>query len=294
MFAARGLMRVLTKPRMARMSAAETKAANLSDPPSGVARAHRCEAAALGGTRVVWLDRGRAANGVVVYVHGGSYVSGPYEGHWTYLSRLVAATAMAGVLVDYRLAPEHPHPAAVDDAFAAIAAGQDSGLLEPGGWALVGDSGGGALAVIAARRLREEGRDLPAALVLCSPSLELTFSNPEVEALEASDPMLTVAGLRRWTRTYIGTHDPRDPTISALFGEPSGLPPTLVLAGSRELMVPDVRAWAQKAASAGVDVTFEEQPGGFHGYAIATPRIPEARRALAAQARFILARTGAA
>ena len=287
MSVARVVLRLTTKPRLARMSAERAKELNVPEPPADVAAAHAPDALDLGGVRAVWLDRDRAPEGVIVYLHGGSLVSGPYRSHWEHLGRLLEATGMAGLMIDYRLAPEHPFPAAPDDAVAAISAAGDAGDLRPGGWVLVGDGAAAGLAVVVASRLRDAGGSRPAGLVLISPELDFTLSNPELEARERADPVMTIEAGRRWNAAYIGDHDWRDPLISPLYGDPAGLPPALVQAGSTELLVPDIRAWCEKCEQAGVEVTYLEEPGAVHDYALASPRIPEVRRALADQAAFV-------
>jgi acetyl esterase/lipase len=292
MSAARVLLRLTTKPRLARMSAERAKANSLPEPPPSVSAAHECEVVDLGGVRAVWLDRARGGTATIVSLHGGSLVSGPYRAHWEHLGRLAEAAAGAGLLIDYRQAPEHPFPAALDDVVTAIAAAGTAGELEPGRWILFGGGATAGLAVAAAMRLRDSGGALAAGLVLSSPEFDFTLSNPELAARERADPLLTIAAGRRWNFAYAGEHDWRDPLISPLFGDPSGLPPALVQVGSTELLVPDVRAWCEKAERAGVEVTYVEEPGAVHDYALASPRIPEARRALETQAKFVAAVTG--
>jgi acetyl esterase/lipase len=292
MAATRLFLRTLAKPRMARLSIEQAKRDNLPDPPPEVERSHAAETVELGGVRAVWLDRERAAgSGAIVWVHGGSFVSGPYRNHWQHLSRLVSATGMAGLMVDYRLAPEHPFPAAPDDCVAAIAAAAEAGELRPQGWAMIGDGSGGGLALAVCAQLRDGGLDQPGALVLVSPEFDLSLSNPEVEALGPADPMMSIEAPRRWNAAYVAGADWRDPRVSPLFGDPAGLPPTLVQAGSTELLVPDIRSWCAGAQRAGVEVAYVEEPGGFHDFAVVSPRLPEARRAHAAQIAFIRDRT---
>jgi monoterpene epsilon-lactone hydrolase len=293
--ASRLYLRTFTKPRLARMSVAEAKVANLPDPPEGIAARHACEVADLGGVRSVWLERDRASvHGAFVLVHGGSFISGPYRSHWDYLSRMVEATGMAGLLIDYRLAPDHPFPAAIEDCVAAIAAAAEARQLAPGQWVMAGDGSGGGLAVAVCSRLRDSAADPPAGLILVSPELDLALANPEIADRERGDPMMPAEAPRLWNAAYVGDHDWRDPLISPLFGDPAGLPPALAFAGSTEILVPDILAWCERCRRAGVEVTYMEQPGGFHDFALASPRLPEARRAQERQAAFIRACTEAA
>jgi acetyl esterase/lipase len=289
MSAARLLLRLATKPRLARMSAEQAKRNTEPEPPAEIVGAHGCDVAELGGVRAVWLGRARAGTGTVVSLHGGSLVSGPYRAHWEHLARLAQATGLAGLLIDYRHAPQHPFPAALDDVVAALAAAEAANELTPGRWALFGGGATAGLAVAVCSRLRDAGRGQPSALVLSSPEFDFSLSNPALAERERADPVMTIAAGLRWNAAYIGDHDPRDPLISPLYGDPSGLPPALVQVGSTELLVPDVRAWCEKARAAGVEVTCVEERGAVHDFALASPRIPEARRAQADQAEFVSA-----
>ena len=295
--ASRLYLRAFIKPRLARMSVAEAKVSNLPDPPEGIADRYACEVVDLGGVRAVWLERARApGRGAFVLVHGGSFVSGPYRSHWDYVGRMVDATGMAGLVIDYRLAPDHPFPAAVEDCVAAIAAATEIGELAPRRWVMAGDGSGGGLAVAVCSRLRDSGAGVPAGLILVSPELDLALTNPEIAGRERRDPMMSAKAPRLWNAAYVGDHDWRDPLISPIFGDAAGLPPSLAFVGSTEILVPDLRIWCERCRQAGVDVTYMEEPGGFHDFALASPRLPEARRAQEQQAAFIreLTATGAA
>jgi monoterpene epsilon-lactone hydrolase len=270
----------LRKRRGQRASYEQLKRENRPDPPRGIARRHDVGVDDANGVRAVWLDRERAARGTIVHLHGGSYISGPVKEHWDWLSRLAQATGTAAVMVDYPLTPEHSYPEALDRtlAFAETLAGP---------WVLAGDSAGGGLAVGAAYRIRDGGGRPPGALVLISPWLDVTMSNPEARGNEDVDPMLSLIGLARGAQPYAGDHDPRDPHISPLFGDPSGLPPMLVHVGTRELFLWDNRLWAERCRAAGVECELVECEGGFHNYPIAVALVPEARDALRRQAAFV-------
>jgi monoterpene epsilon-lactone hydrolase len=276
MIASRAFLRAAVKPRLERASLERLRKDDHHDPPPAIAAVHACEAEVRHGSRSVWLDRDRAAAGVLVYVHGGSYVSGPAPNQWDYLARLCDATALAGLLIDYRLAPEHPYPAALDDVVASI-----RGL--GGDWFLAGDSSGAAVAIAAAYRLRDEAGRRPRGIVITSPSVDLTLEGAD----ERSDPMLTSAYLHRWWATYAGEHNRRDPLLSPLFGDPAGLAPTQITVGSRELFAPTARRWRDRCRAAGLEVDYLEQRGAFHGYPMSAAFLPEARAAIARQAEFI-------
>lgn len=266
----------------------ELQAGDLHDPPREIRRAHHCTVVEHRGARAIWLDRNHAPAGVLVFLHGGSYVCGPFLDQWQYLSRLCLRTGMAGLLVDYRLAPQHPYPAALEDVLAVIDGARRERLLRPGAWSLIGDSAGGGLAVAVAARLRDGAGDPPAALVLCSPWLDLAVADPEARGNARVDAMLTLDGLARHAAAYAGGRDLGDPLLSPLHGDPHGLPPTMIHSGTRELFLWDVRSWERRCREAGVTVVSREQPGGFHGYATAVASIPEARHAADEQAEFVV------
>lgn len=278
---ARGLLRVARKPRGVRASYERLKRRNLPDPPPAVARRHRVETAETGGTRCVWLDQDRAPAGTIAYLHGGSYVTGPERAQWTWFSRLCREAGAAGLLVDYALTPEHAYPVALEQTLAAVPQAP---------WVLAGDSAGGGLALAVAYRLRDEGRPLPAGLLLSSPWLDITMSNPQARANQRIDPMLSLRGLARGAEPYAGTADARDPHLSPLFGDPAGLPPMQIEVGTRELFLWDNRAWAAKCAEAGTACDLVETDGGFHDFALAVGLVPEAAPALRRQAAFARAR----
>jgi monoterpene epsilon-lactone hydrolase len=289
MAGARAYLRLRWKPWSALASPRLRQVVNRPDPPGDVARDHACEVLDAGGARAVWLDRRRAAAGVLVYVHGGTYITGPETAQWRWFGALCDAAGMAGLLLDYRLAPQHPFPAGLEDCEAAIGALERAGDLD-GAWHLVGDSAGGGLALAVSYSRRDRGEAQPRSLVLVSPWLDVTMGNPEARAQRRLDPMLSLQGLSRGAVAYAGARDPRDPLISPLFGDPAGLPPLLVHAGTRELFLWDIREYCRRAREAGADVTYVEVEGGAHDFPLYGARVPEARKALAAQAAFVKAR----
>jgi acetyl esterase/lipase len=236
----------------------------------------------MDGVRGVWLDRARSSAGVIVYLHGGTYITGPEKEQWQWFSRLCRSTAMAGLMVDYDLAPDAAYPVAHDQTIRVL-----DHLAGDSRWFLAGDSAGGGLALGVAYTLRDTGRGRAGGLLLVSPWLDITMSNPEARARHRIDAMLSLRGLSRGAVPYAGESDPRDPHISPLFGDPGGLPPMQVHVGTRELFLWDNRAWARKCREAGVACELIEVEGGFHDFAIAVRMVPEARAALAHQVRFL-------
>lgn len=194
-----------------------------------------------------------AAGRPLLLVHGGGFTTGSPTTHRSYAAHLSAAAGVPVVVLDYRRAPEHPHPAAVDDVLAALdRLGQ--------GTSLVGDSAGGALCLLAVLRLRDQGRPLPPALGLVSPLVDLHHTRSR--AYDGRDPYLGQAWLEAATTAYVGTAG-RD-AVSLLGRDLHGLPPTLVQVGTHERLRPEGEALAAAAAEQGVDVTLEVLPRLWH------------------------------
>jgi len=252
---------------------------NVPDPPRGIAR--RCEPVA-GGVRAFWIDRANAARGVLVYLHGGAYYFGPVKEHWDYLARICKQTQMAGIMVDYGIAPQEPYPVGLNEVIDLV-----TSLDLRENWFFLGDSSGAGMAVSAVIKLRELGRNLPQKLVLMSPWVDLTVQNSDIDLNKHEDVMMTVERLSSAARDYVGDADPKDPLISPMFGDLAGLPPMLIQMGTADLLLADCRKFYQKCLDAGVDVRYEEFPDAFHDFMMLGV-LPEAKRALRSQASFVL------
>ena len=222
--------------------------------------------------------------GTVLYLHGGAYCVGSPATHRAITSHLARRTSCRVFVADYRLAPEHPFPAAVDDAVAAY-----RGLLRDGGSpqriALIGDSAGGGLALATVLRLRELGEPLPAALVLFSPWVDLGTPDRGVEP--AGETMLSRAWTAECARLYLAGRDSGDPLASPINGDLRGLPPTLVQAGQDELLLPDARRLQSALVTAGVPVELQEYPRRWHVFQVNAGVLADADRALESVARFL-------
>ena len=246
----------------------------------------RVEVRTAGGVRTVWLLPPQHDPGVLVYVHGGSYVTGPVPGQWRWLTTLSTELSMAAVLIDYRLAPEHPHPAALDDVVAVLQSLQAAEVLRPGRWALAGDSVGGALALVAAQTMIAAGSPLPAALLLMAPWVDLTLTNPQIPATEPADPVLSRRFLRQPAAAYAGRTSLSDLRLSPLRSDLAALPPVHIDVGTRDILVHDVRLLRRRLLDADVAVDYVEEPGALHAY----PTLggsPATDRAVTAQAAFL-------
>ncbi|MGY3528499.1 alpha/beta hydrolase fold domain-containing protein [Bradyrhizobium sp. USDA 4452] len=210
---------------------------------------------------------------VVLHFHGGGYLIGSAKGSLEYASRLAAAVDGACYTVDYRLAPEHPYPAAIDDAVAAYRA-----LLARGVTAssilVSGESAGGGMAVALVLALRNAGDPLPAAILSVAPFADLTLSGPTIRAFNGDDPAANRDLLTFMGASYFQGHEPTDPLVSPLFGDLTGLPPLFVTASQGEVLLSDATRLAERAERAGVDVTLRIVEDSVHVYPI-FPFLPE-------------------
>lgn len=222
---------------------------------------------------------------VFLFLHGGGYNSGSPKTHRKLAAHLGQAAGMRVLLPDYRLAPEHPHPAGVKDALLAY-----GWLLSEGRKAqeivLGGDSAGGGLALSMLLALREAGATMPRAAVLLSPWTDLTLSGESYQRIRDRDPDITREGLQQSAEWYAGRRDPADPMLSPLFASLNGLPPMLIHAGSEEVMLDDSTRFADRAQAAGVPVTLKVWPGLWHVFHHAA-HVPEARQAIEEIGQFI-------
>jgi acetyl esterase/lipase len=233
-----------------------------------------------------WIDpAGAPKGGIILYFHGDGFIAESRAIHDPLLAAIGRTAGARGLMLDYRLAPEHPFPAATEDAFAAwnwmLSTGFDAARV-----VFAGDSAGGNLALVTAMRARDEGLPLPAAIVLMSPLLDLTFSGASFARNDGIDPMFRAASARRVQDWYAPGLDLADPRISPLFGNAAGLPPTLLHAGSSELLLDDALRYAGKAAGAEVAV-WHDMPHVFQ----AIRGLADGDRAIAEIAGFIRAHT---
>lgn len=218
----------------------------------------------------------------VLFLHGGGFVGGIDRFHWRYVAALVRETGARVVVPAYPLTPLHTwrdsHPPLLD-LFEQLA------IAAPGGVALVGDSAGGGLALALAQQIARRPGPQPTRLVLVSPWVDLTGTTPGTEQAAAHDPWLKLSKLKLYGGWWAGHDDPARPEVSPVNGEHAGLPRTLVLCGTRDLLVPQVRESVRRARTAGVDVTYREEQGLLHVYPILP--VPEARGALREVVEFL-------
>ena len=223
---------------------------------------------------------------ILLYLHGGGYVVGNAWGYRGLVAALADASGMAAYAIDYRLAPEHPFPAAIDDAAAAFRALVDRGH-DPSRIAITGDSAGGGLAVATLLRLRDTGAALPGAAFLISPWADLGCTGPSMTGKAAADPALTEAGLRRMAAYYLDQVDSADPFASPIHADLAGLPPILVHVGTAEILLDDALRLATAAGRDNVALTLDIWPGLIHVWHAFAFMLPEGAAAVAAAGAFL-------
>ena len=237
-------------------------------------------AAALGGvpTAEITVD-GTEPRHVILYFHGGVYVLGDAVQAAGLAAQIGRRTDATVISVDYRLAPEHPYPAAVDDALAAYQALLDGGTA-PADIAFAGESAGGGLAVATLVNARDHGLPLPAAAYLMSPYADLTLAGTTMDTKREADPLLSRDNLQARVPDYTAGHDPALALISPVFADLSGLPPLIIQAGTHEVLLDDAIRLARQAATADVEVTLDITPGVPHVFQAYSPILDEAAAAL--------------
>lgn len=237
-----------------------------------------CEPVDAAGVPAEWIMApGADAGRVLLYLHGGGYVIGSITTHRGLAGRLSRAAAARVLLIDYRLAPEHPFPAAVEDATAAYRWLLRHGAT-PGRTVIAGDSAGGGLTVATLVALRDAGEPLPAAGVCISPWVDLEGIGESMTTKAGEDPIVQKAGLQWFASLYLGGADPRTPLAAPLYADLHGLPPLLIHVGTAETLLDDATRLAERARTAGVEVTLEAWPDMIHVWHLFAPLLPEGQQ----------------
>ena len=246
------------------------------------------------GVRAEWVSAPGADSGkAILYLHGGGYVVGSIASHRGMAANLSRASGCRALVVDYRLAPEHPHPAQVEDAHAAyrwlLASGIDAADI-----AVAGDSAGGGLTVATMLAARDGGDPLPAAGVCISPWVDMEGLGESMTSKAGVDPMVTRDGLLEMAANFLGDADPRDPLAAPLHADLTGLPPLLIIVGTAETLLDDATRLHANAQAAGVESAYQEWEDMVHIWPWFAPFLPEGRDAMERMGAFIKARVGAA
>lgn len=251
----------------------------------------KCETVDAGGVPAEWVmapgcDAGRA----ILYLHGGGYAIGSLNTHRRLAYDISAASAAKVLLIDYRLAPEHPFPAAVDDAAAAW-----RWLLQQGfaanRLAIAGDSAGGGLTIATLVNLRDKKLGLPACAIAISPWVDLEGLGNSITARAAQDPMVQKQGLLWMAGLYLAGKDPKTPLAAPLHADLKGLPPILIQVGSAETLLDDATRIAEKPHAAGGEVRLAVWPNMLHVFPLFAPILSEGRDGCLEIGNFIRAKT---
>jgi epsilon-lactone hydrolase len=251
----------------------------------------KCEKVDAGGVPSEWVmapgcDTGRA----ILYLHGGGYAIGSLNTHRRLAYDISAASAAKVLLIDYRLAPEHPFPAAVDDAAAAW-----RWLLQQGfaanRMAVAGDSAGGGLTIATLVNLRDKKLGLPACAVAISPWVDLEGLGNSLTTRSAQDPMVQKDGLLWMAKMYLNGKDPKTPLAAPLHADLKGLPPTLVQVGTAETLLDDAIRIAERMHAAGVDARLAIWPNQLHVFPLFAPILSEGRDGCIEIGTFIRSKT---
>jgi acetyl esterase/lipase len=250
------------------------------------------EAVSAGGIKAEWVsapdaDAGRA----VLYLHGGGYVIGSINTHRSLAARLSRASRARVLVIDYRLAPEHPHPAAVDDAVAAYRWMLAQGL-KPARITVAGDSAGGGLTVATLLAIRDAKLPLPGAGACLSPWVDLEGIGESMTTKAGVDPIVQKTGLLQMAAAYLGGKDPRTPLAAPLYADLSGLPPLLIQVGTAETLLDDASRLAERARKAGVTVSYEPWESMIHVWHLFAPMLDEGQQAIDRIGEFVRKQAG--
>ncbi|MEU6744814.1 alpha/beta hydrolase [Spirillospora sp. NPDC046719] len=257
--------------------------------PDGI----RTRSAPLGDRPAVLVEPagGAEPGATILYFHGGGFVFGSPETAMPLTANLVVRTGFRAYSLDYRLAPEHPFPAAIDDAVSAYRALLDGGA-DPAAIAFAGDSAGGGLTVTACLAARDAGLPVPAAIVAFSPGLDMTRTGESVTAKEAADPFFTRESLEHTGSMYLAGRDPNHPLLSpATLADLTGFPPMLLQVGTNEVLLDDSTRLAARARATGVDVILDVTADVPHVFQAYTGALDEADEALDRAALFLTQHT---
>lgn len=245
-----------------------------------------------GGVTAEWVTaEGASDSRVVLYFHGGGYIIGSPRTHRAMLAHLSKAAGARVLSLDYRLAPEHPFPAPVEDSTAAYRWLLQEGF-DPARIALGGDSAGGGLTVAALVQIRYLGLPVPAAGVCISPWVDMEGLGESMETRAKADPMVSKENLMVSAKTYLGGADPRAPLAAPLYADLRGLPPLLIQVGDAETLLDDSTRLAGVAREAGVDVRMDVWDDMIHVWHVFAPILPEGKQAISQAGEFIKKHTG--
>ena len=239
------------------------------------------------GVPAEWTTTPNAARDTaLLYFHGGGYVIGSINTHRALAGRISRAAKARVLVIDSRLAPEHPHPAAVEDAVAAYRWMLQQGL-QASRIAVSGDSAGGGLTVAALVAIRDANLPMPAAGAPISPWVDMEGIGDSMTSKSAADPIVQKEGLLNMARAYLGGKHPRTPLAAPLYADLSGLPPLLIQVGTAETLLDDASRLAERAKKAGVDVSYEPWDNMVHVWHLFAPMLDEGKQAIDGIGAFV-------
>ena len=250
----------------------------------------QCTSVDAGGLSAEWVaKKDYEGDDTILYLHGGGYVMGSIATHRHLAGLIAKASDARGLIIDYRMGPEHPFPAAVEDATAAYRWILEQGIA-PERIAIAGDSAGGGLTIAALVSLRDAGDPLPAAAACLSPWVDLAATGDSMVSKADEDPMVTKEGIVGFAKMYLDGQDPKSPLASPIYADLAGLPPILIQVGTAETLLDDSRRLADAARSAGVEVTLDEWDEMIHVWQYYAPIVPEGAEAVAKIGAFVRSR----
>lgn len=262
------------------LSFEEKQAQIVSEPPASIAKKGVFESFEIGGAKAFWFNKSNQNNGVLVFLHGGGYNTGPYKQHWEYFADICLRMKMAGIAINYKLAPQHPFPAGLNDVITILQ------NLKLQNYFLLGDSAGGGLAVATCYKLSSLGEQMPKKLVLMAGWFDVTGDNPAMQLNVESDVMLIYEHLKISGGWYAGDENPTNPLVSPIFGDLSVLPPTLIQIGTNDIFLWDNRKFYLKCLDVNVKVKYEEYENTFHDFML-VGFLKEAKNARKSQIEFL-------
>jgi epsilon-lactone hydrolase len=244
-----------------------------------------CHSILVNGVSAEWVESEKNHRGVFIYLHGGAYSLGSINTHRELVARLAHTTGMRGLIIDYRLAPEHPFPAALEDTMASYKWLGDQGV-DPAEIFIAGDSAGGGLALAALIQLRDTGQPLPAGAICLSPWTDLACTGASMHSKSKLDGILDKKSIKEKAAQYIGEYNVKNPLISPLYGDLKDLPPILIQVGTDEILLDDAVRFSEQARSAGCDLTLEIWEEMFHVFQMFS-FMPDTKKALLNISNFV-------
>jgi acetyl esterase/lipase len=266
------------------LRARQSKESERDQLPSGVS----ITPCTVAGVNAEWVSETHpnSLRTTILFLHGGGFIGGSCASYRNLAARIAIASHCRVVVPDYRLAPEHRFPASVEDAIAVYKELLRQGIA-PSEVVIAGDSAGGAICAALLLAIRDGAGIMPAAAVLISPWMDLTFSGDSYRTRATLDPLDRLPFLRRAAELYLGGNDPASPLASPIFGDLHGLPKTLIQVGDHEVLLDDSRRFFEKAREEGVQVQIEVWPEMWHGWHMSAPALPEANEAIRRVGAFV-------